>query len=231
MASTASPILDYRVDHQIQSEIGLQNDYQPDSGSDPKAPILPYWQQNLPPALRPSTCPAFLQNLSAKDISILSTLDAAYHVLSWADVRSLIASNRIDLFQRRPSDLRRYLEFNWRCKQTHGSVLAFILSQKLCWMLPVSPRADTPFASPDDISVRHNDWPYGIDPKIVHLIVWTKFELPDDPDTGLLTDCASASIDAYVKETFVSRLGEENVGRDVVSFLKGATNANETNYR
>jgi hypothetical protein len=190
-------------------------------------PGLRYWQQNLPPALWPTTCPLFLQNLSAKDVSILSTPDAAYHVLSWADVRDVIARNRIDLFQRRPSELRRYLEFNWQCKQAYGSVMAYVLSQRLGWTLPLAPRADRPFACREDLSVKRNDWPYGIDDKIVHLIVWTKFELQDDPESGFLTEPAKAEIDAYVKDVFVSRMGEENVSSGITcKSLTGDAEAN-----
>ena len=29
--------------------------------------------------------------------------------------------------------------------------------------------------------ILYNDWPYGLVDGIVHLVVWTKFDLEDDP--------------------------------------------------
>lgn len=63
----------------------------------------------------------------------------------------------------------------------------------------------------DDVKILYNDWPYGIDEKIVHLVVWTKFELEEDPATGDLTTEARKSIDEYVDRTFCSVLGSEKV--------------------
>jgi hypothetical protein len=171
---------------------------------------LPYWQVNVPPSQRTLTCPDFLQNVNEKDQGILSTPDDEFHILTWPEVRAIIAANRLDLFQRVPSDLRRYLAYNWQIKQQWGSVMEFVLSQKLAWEVPVSPRG-RPFEFPEDWQVRWNDWPYGIDGKIVHLVVWTKFDLEDDPVTGDLTPQARKEIDEFVKRTFCSKISEENV--------------------
>jgi hypothetical protein len=171
---------------------------------------LPYWQVNVPPDQRTLTCPDFLQHISEKDIEILSTPDKEYHILTWPEVRNFIARNRLDLFQRVPSDLRRYLAYNWQIKQEYGSVMQFILSQRLGWEAPVMPKGK-PFEIGDDWQVRWNDWPYGIDERIVHLVVWTKFDLEEDAVTGDLTDVARKEIDAFVKETFCKRMKEENV--------------------
>ena len=56
-----------------------------------------------------------------------------------------------------------------------------------------------------------NDWPYGIDEDIVHLVVWTKFALDDDPLTGDLTVDGRAQIDDYVRRTFSSRMPADSV--------------------
>jgi hypothetical protein len=171
---------------------------------------LPYWQVNIPSDQRETSCPPYLQNLSEKDIEILSTPNSQYHVLTWPEVRTLIANNRLDLFQRVPSDLRRYLAYNWKVRQEYGSVMQFVLSQKLGWQHPVEAEA-APFKSPNDLKVKWNDWPYGIDEKIVHLVVWTKFDLEEDPSTTDLTDGARKEIDDYVKDAFCKRVNEENV--------------------
>lgn len=171
---------------------------------------LPYWLVNVPRDQWPTSCPPYLQNLSIKDTEIISTPDSEYHVLTWREVREIIAANRLDLFQRVPSELRRYLAYNWQIKQEYGSVMQFVLSQKLGWQHPVRAEAP-PFKSPNDLKVKWNDWPYGIDERIVHLVVWTKFDLEEDPITGDLTDAARKEIDDYVKRTFCERVEKENV--------------------
>ncbi|KJX94033.1 hypothetical protein TI39_contig4224g00001, partial [Zymoseptoria brevis] len=58
-----------------------------------------------------------------------------------------------------------------------------------------------------------NDWPYGLSPSITHLVVWTKFTLPTNPDspTGDLTSAARNAVQAFVDRKFGSVCGEENV--------------------
>ncbi|KAK4230497.1 hypothetical protein QBC38DRAFT_28917 [Podospora fimiseda] len=174
---------------------------------------LPYWQINVPPSLRTPICPPFLLNINTKDYGIISTPDSLYQIESWPTVQSKIAQNRLDLFQRKPSDLRRYLEFTYNLKQEWGSVMNFILSQRLKWELPIVPQGN-PFESKyekEDIRILRNDWPYGIDERIVHLVVWTKFELVDDERTGDLTDEARREIDEWVGKKFGERVGRDNV--------------------
>ncbi len=67
-----------------------------------------------------------------------------------------------------------------------------------------------------DITILYNDWPYGIDPKIKHLVVWTKFELETAPvsssdPVGDLTPEARQAINDFVDRTFVSVCGRDNV--------------------
>lgn len=172
----------------------------------------PYWQVNVPSHLRTPDCPDFLLNLSPKDLGIISTPDSSYRPQSWPEVRQIIASNRLELFQRLPSDLRRYLENNWRLRKEHGSVMNFVLGHRLHWETPVVARGGGPFEYPEDYKILFNDWPYGIDPRIVHLVVWTKFELEDDPATGDLTDRARGQIEAFVTRTFCGRIPRDRVG-------------------
>lgn len=56
-----------------------------------------------------------------------------------------------------------------------------------------------------------NDWPYGIDEKVTHLVVWTKFILEVDPVTDDLTPSARKEIDDYVVATFHPHLPAENI--------------------
>jgi hypothetical protein len=173
-------------------------------------PSLPYWQINVPTELRTEECPEFLANLNTKDLGIISTPDSQYHVLTWLEVRQVIADNRLDLFQRVPSELRRYFAYNFKLKKEYGSVMEFVLSQRLGWTEPIVAEGK-PFEKESDLKILWNDWPYGINEKIVHLVVWTKFDLEDDPTTDDLTDVARKEIEDYVDEVFGKRIGKENV--------------------
>lgn len=176
-----------------------------------EADNIPYWNVNVPEHLRTAECPDFLGTLNEKDRGIISTPDSDYEIDSWAVARQKVAQNKLDLFQRKPSDLRRYLAFTWKLKQNYGSVMNFILSERLGWELPIVPKGKKPFELEEDIKVLRNDWPYGIDERIVHLVVWTKFALEDDPATGDLTEQARGEIDEYVRGKF-GAMNQNNVG-------------------
>jgi hypothetical protein len=171
---------------------------------------LPYWQINVLEPLREAQCPPFLAILNAKDVAIISTPDSQYHILTWPEVQQIIADNRIDLFQRVPSELRRYLAYNHMIKKEYGSVMDFVLTKRLGWKAPIVADGE-PFEKESDMRILWNDWPYGIDEKIAHLVVWTKFELEDDPATDDLTTHARKQIDDFVDGTFGNKVGKENV--------------------
>ena len=86
------------------------------------------------------------------------------------------------------------------------------------------------FEKENDVKILWNDWPYGIDAKIVHLVVWTKFDLEDDPKTDDLTDEARALIEDFVGRTFRHVVGDDNVSSYIFGLLfviVGTTRANE----
>lgn len=174
---------------------------------------LPYWHYNVPDADKTPECPAHLVGLSDKDRRIVGSPDAAHAPLSWPSVRAIVAANQLHRFQRAPSQLRRYRAFVHRQAARHGSVAAFVLAERLAWREPLAPRGRRPFACADDVKILVNDWPYGLDPRIVHLVVWTKFTLEADPRSGDLTEQARADVDAFVTATFRSRVAPENVRR------------------
>lgn len=173
---------------------------------------LPYWQVNVPKHERTDKCPESLLNLSEKDRGILSTPDSEYVPQTWSEVAGFVKANRLELFQRWPSDLRRYRAFMYNIQKQYGSVTRFILNERLHWQAPVQP-AGTPFEHPNDIRILYNDWPYGIDTRIVHLVVWTKFAIEEDAATGDLTDRARAQVEAFVTRTFRSHVPAERVRR------------------
>lgn len=74
----------------------------------------------------------------------------------------------------------------------------------------------------DDLKILYNDWPYGIDKSVVHLVVWTKFVLEDDPETDDLTPKMRNDIDEYVGRTFGSRVSPDKVSRGFLPSLNNS---------
>ncbi|KAG9199112.1 hypothetical protein G6514_009030 [Epicoccum nigrum] len=172
----------------------------------PKEDSLPFWRVNVPQAQWPAECPDFLRGISEKDQRIIGTPDEEYALLTWLEVRELVRIDRIDKFHRKPSELRRYRAFTYRLVKEYGSIMNFILNERLQWS-SMQPRGKA-FEFDEDIKILYNDWPYGIDPDIVHLVVWTKFELPDDEETGRCTAESRQEIDDYVQKTFAPKVKE-----------------------
>ncbi|PLB37857.1 GIG1 family protein [Aspergillus candidus] len=185
-----------------------------DATSNLSAESLPYWLVNVPHHKRPAECPSFLLGQPPKNIEILSTPDDHYEKQGWDLVQEFIRTNRIDRFQRLPSDLRKYLEYKERIVAEYGSIMRFVVKERLRWgegsAEDLKPRG-RPFEYDEDIRILFNDWPYGVEDGIVHLVVWTKFELEDDPATDDLTPRARQEIDDYVGKTFRSRVPADQV--------------------
>ncbi len=159
---------------------------------------------------------AGLRGLNPKDLRGVSTPDSDYKILTWNEVSDIVNSNNLAIFQRVPSQLRRYKAFTYQLAKQHGTVANFILNERLRWTAPVTPRGN-PFQYPEDIKILYNDWPYGLDSRIIHLVIWTKFELKAH-GTGDLTDVARSEIESFVTKTFRSKLPAGNV-RTFGSFL------------
>lgn len=186
-------------------------------GSNPDHTPLPFWQVNIAPEDREDECPPYLQNLSAKDVEIIGTRDEDYRVKTWNEVVTIVQSRRLQDFQRRPSDLRRYRAFVWRLTRKWGSVMEYLLRERLHWEAPIVPRSCRPFACREDFRILFNDWPYGIDGRIVHLVVWTKFQLPDDAET-------EAEIESFIARTFLTKIAKHQVSDVAQRLVRYGTN-------
>ncbi|KAJ4394577.1 hypothetical protein N0V93_003796 [Gnomoniopsis smithogilvyi] len=173
-------------------------------GSNPDPSPLPFWHVNIAPENRQEDCPAALQQLSEKDIGIIGTRDEDYRIQTWDEVVDIVRSNRLQDFRRWPSDLRRYREFVWRLNQEWGSVMEYMLSERLHWTVPITPRSSRPFEHEEDFKILFNDWPYGIDKRIVHLVVWTKFDLREDAETV-------AEIEQFLERTFLTKVAKDKL--------------------
>ena len=129
---------------------------------------------------------------------------------------SSVAANNLSVLKRKPSDLQRYIAWTNQIKAVYGAITTFVLRERLFWnTLPsvnltsgptFACSSSYPFASRDDYRILLNDWPYGIDPGISHLIAWSKNRLHDEEPDGYLSPESTTIVETFVKRTFVDRL-------------------------
>ncbi|KAH0371006.1 hypothetical protein KCU65_g2176, partial [Aureobasidium melanogenum] len=154
--------------------------------------------------------------LTAIDREILAMKDEDFSLVTWEELKEIIAANRLELLKRRPSDLRRYIAWSSETKAEYGTITNFVIQKRLHWTpLPSSTpgeppkfefRNPIPFKDQDDFRILRNDWPYGLDKGIVHICVWVKTPIETDPNTGDVTDFSRKLIEDFVNNTFASRL-------------------------
>lgn len=105
--------------------------------------------------------------------------------------------------------------------------------KRLKWTpLPTStpetgPRFDVispvPFEDERDLKILPNDWPYGMEPGIVHLVVWLRNRLESEPMKGDMTPTSRRQIEEFVKRRFLDRLRDLPGTRERVQWFKNWT--------
>jgi len=79
-------------------------------------------------------------------------------------------------------------------------------------------KSTVPFADPDDFKILRNDWPYGLESDITHLVVWMKNRIATDSVTGDLTPESRSMIEEFVRKTFVNRHDSNDAASSVMWF-------------
>ncbi|KPI39291.1 N-acetylglucosamine-induced protein 1 [Cyphellophora attinorum] len=155
-------------------------------------------------------------NLTDLDRQILAQTDEEFHAHSWDELKEIISTNRLDILKRKPSELRRYLKWSTETKAQYGSVPNYVMEERLKWNpLPsttpetgpkFSVQDPTPFANSEDYRIMPNDWPYGMEDGIRHLIVWLKGRVETEPSRGDMTPKSRQQIQHFVQKTFIDRV-------------------------
>lgn len=166
--------------------------------------------------------------LTDRDRYNLSITDAEFEPHTWEDLKDIIANNRLETLRRWPSDLKRYIKWSNQTKKQYGSVMAFVMKERLKWTPVGTPEtglrfdfeSPVPFENPNDYKILPNDWPYGLDPGIVHLIVWLKNRTEAQPPLGDLTPEARAQVNAFVDEKFAKPLAKLTGEDDNILWFK-----------
>ena len=92
-------------------------------------------------------------------------------------------------------------------------MLEYIFQERLHWRSTdstVRPSNLTPFVNARDYKILLNDWPYGCEKGIWHLLVWMKTRLPVSPEDGRLTEEGRDLVEDFVERAF-RRSAEEEV--------------------
>lgn len=113
------------------------------------------------------------------------------------------------------------MEWTTQTKREFGSITNFILAHRLPKLWgepPFTPISTVPFENPADYRILHNDWPYGVDKNITHIVVWSRTLIETEPTRGDMTPASRQTIQEFVDRTFVAPLGEK--GKDKVLWFK-----------
>ncbi|KAI2630885.1 hypothetical protein GGR54DRAFT_175319 [Hypoxylon sp. NC1633] len=166
----------------------------------------------------PEDAPFPLTNV---DKYVLSLTDEEYQYHDWEEVKNIIAENNLSVLKRKPSDLRRYMEWTTQTKAEYESMTNYLLHHRLpkTWgCLPFIPASTIPFEDPSDYKVLLNDWPYGLTPNLTHIVVWSRIAIETDVETGDMTPDSRHDTEAFVRRFFIDRLGPG--GDDKVLWFK-----------
>jgi hypothetical protein len=199
-------------------ESSLPSVFQSTWKANPDPSALPFPRENPPFAL------------TAIDWHQLGLTDADFTPHSWSNLHHLISTNQLDELKRWPSALKAYLAWTAHVKEKYGSVMAYLLQQRLFWdpihddsgALKFHVKRTTPFAHPDDHEILRNDWTYAFKPGIRHVVVWLKQRLPVDSE-GALNNEGRRLVHEFVKKEFRQKAGEVEEGSKIIWF-KNTTN-------
>ncbi|PFH61026.1 hypothetical protein XA68_18391 [Ophiocordyceps unilateralis] len=148
--------------------------------------------------------------LTSVDRVLLSQTDDDFVPHSWRELKSIIEKNDLSALKRKPSDLDQYIKWTTDMKKQYGSITAFILANRLpsAWgQPPFSPQSQVPLNDAADYKVLLNDWPYGLEAGIKHLVVWSRTPIPTDAKTGDVTAESRALIQDFIDRYFVDSIG------------------------
>jgi hypothetical protein len=145
--------------------------------------------------------------------------DDEFKEISWEQCEELVKTNNIHHFHRSSSQLRGYLQYVHHLKKTFGSVLLYIQQERLKWDR-ITPSGDAPFCNASDYKILYNDWPYFVEKGIRHLVVWTKFVLEENPETGEVLPEVNQQIENFIRTTFCEGEEDERIPRERIIWFK-----------
>ena len=194
-------------------ESSLPSVFQRSWKSNPDPTALPFPRDNPPFAL------------TAIDWQQLGLTDAEYTPHSWSNLQHLISTDRLDELKRWPSALKAYLAWTAHVIDKYGSTTTYLLEQRLFWIpvpnetgaLAFDVQSSTPYANVEDFKILRNDWEYGLEPALRHIVVWLKQRLPVRED-GSLSEEGRKMVDDFIGKEFREKAGEKEHGSKIIWF-------------
>ena len=103
-------------------------------------------------------------------------------MLSWDQICGFIASGALERLHRTFQVTARYQEYRKQLSLENTTVADAILDRKLCWdrteLASLDPRTTPPLSSTQLYKLLKNDFPYDLDPRAHHLVLWSKIYIP-----------------------------------------------------
>ncbi|TVY20459.1 N-acetylglucosamine-induced protein 1 [Lachnellula arida] len=147
--------------------------------------------------------------LTEMDKWLLSISDDEFTPHSWDNLKHIIETNTLEELLRKPSSLRRYLSWSRNIKTQYGSTTAYLIQHRLPWgPPPFTYTSPIPFRCPSDYKILLNDWPYGVEDDITHIVVWSKTPIATN-EAGDVTEESRRVIEGFVGRVFAERVGKE----------------------
>jgi hypothetical protein len=160
--------------------------------------------------------------------------DGSAKLMSWDELVRLVSANDLAALTRTPAQLEEY--FSWKSKilLSYPGIEAFILKERLHWSRVDHPDAiaDTMcsrtadgtlvssqgfevasarlFENATDWKCLKNDFPYGFEDDVTHLVVWLKHALPQDKD-GILLPETQAQVESFIFDHLCIGLPRERI--------------------
>ncbi|MCJ1400471.1 hypothetical protein MMC11_003677 [Xylographa trunciseda] len=139
-----------------------------------------------------------------------------------------VANNNLAALKRKPSEVVKYLSWMEEIQTVYGSTTNYLCQERLHWKPLAASAMDTGlsfscksailFSDPEDYKILRNDWPYSVTPDITHLVVWVKNRIPTNKETGDLTPESRQTIENFVQNTIIERLGASHASDCVLWF-------------
>ena len=135
----------------------------------------------------------------------------------------------MSLLRRTPSDLFNYIMWTLEARNNNGSVLDFIIENRLPWKPTHSESGITfpfsdprPFMSTSDFCILRNDWPYAMEKGMIHLVAWSKTPIPTD-DQGDPSPDSCRYIAYFIDRVFSEHIGQGGHAGDNVQWFRNRT--------
>lgn len=156
--------------------------------------------------------------------------------LSWEELKEIVSRYELAKLGRSAEQLQKYNDFRDQMKEAHIDLATRLFITTLKWLPQdadihmsaeeavrlIKPEDTRPFCNPHDVCITLNDFPYSIEGKTLHFLVWVKFPMNPDPESeiGDIDDSMKQIIEKYVDLTFVQRA---HVNRENLIWWKNYT--------